>query len=254
MNPPIRLYSAFPGIAARIDTERVIIARAIAEHVTVSWDDHEITFSCEDAPTLELLQNPSQLHYLNEVTQEHGFQTLIIEPGFVVPDREDRAAAPDNPPPPVNTVPPVNEVTLVGPVTPKQSRQMLNISQRSKLLTWLETNRALAELEPDTDLAVTASEALGFPLNASHIRTLRTHLGIAKVKPEPLPADLSLADLQARLAAHEERLDNHAVQAAGMKATIAALHDRLRVVIARVNEGAVLLAVADLPPLNQSGQ
>ena len=39
-----------------------------------------------------------------------------------------------------------------------------------------------------------------------------------------------------------------------MKATIAALHDRLRVVIARVNEGAVLLAVADLPPLNQSGQ
>jgi hypothetical protein len=249
------LAQALPKLAAQIDTERPLIARAIADHVTVDLQTEifKVVLHVSDPGSFQLLETTSQWTYLRDLFTAHGFGDYVLELTHASP-------------PPVNTVPPVNEVppspsiTTAPSPTPKPPRQMLNITQRSKLLTWLETNRALAELEPDNDLAITAYQALGFLINASHIRTLRTHLGIAKIKPEPLPADLSLADLQARLAAHEERLAAHAVQAAGMKATIAALHDRLRGIIAhlnadaRFNGSADVEIVADLPPLNQSGQ
>lgn len=206
------LAQALPKLAAQIDTERPLIARAIADHTTVeiNTDLEQITLHISDAASYELLTTTSQFSYLRQVFDEHGFRAFRLNTYN----------------PPVKSVPAVNDVTP----TPQRTRTMLTLPQRAQLLAWVEAHRTEAATDPDTDLAAAAAAALGFPVNASHVRTVRTAAGIAKTKPEPLP-ELSLADLQARLNAHEQRLDDHAIEATSMNAVIQQLMKRVAQVI-----------------------
>lgn len=83
---------------------------------------------------------------------------------------------------------------------------------------------------------MSAAADLAFPIHASHVRSIRLSLSIAKAKPEPLP-ELSLTDLQKQVTILH-------IDTAGMKDTIAELRARLRDVLEHLN----------LPPLSQSGQ
>ena len=251
---------ALPKLAAQIDTERPLIARAIADHTTIeiNTDLEEITLHISDEASYELLTTTSQLTYLRQAFDEHDFRsyTLRIE--------RPRSGA-------VNTVPAVNDVTPSSP-PPSRTRTMLTLPQRAQLLAWVEAHRAEAATTPDATLATHASEDLLFSINASHVRTIRDALGIAKTKPEPtLPEGITLAELQKQLNTlradiavnhdatqknqldHAQRLDDYALEATGIKATIAALHERLRVVIAYLAENSHI-TIPQLPPLSQSGQ
>ncbi len=225
------LAQAFPSIAAQIDADRVLLARPIAEHTTCEWSEKEIILHCDDDATYQLLTTPSQSAYLRTAFSLpiHAMRHLPVDN--------------DTPPidPPVNTFPAVNDVTTSGP-TPQRTRTMLTLPQRAQLLAWVEAHRADVATDPDTDLAMSAAAALGFPVNASHVRTVRTAAGIAKTKPEPLPK-LSLADLQARLNAHEQHLDDHAIEATSMNATIQQLMKRVAQIIEHVG--------MPTPPLGQ---
>lgn len=221
------LAQALPKLAAQIDTERPLIARAIADHTTVeiNTDLEQITLHISDDASSELLTTTSQFSYLRQVFDEHGFRAFSLNTYN----------------PPVNPAPAVNDVTTSGP-TPQRTRTMLTLPQRAQLLAWVEAHRADVATDPDTDLAMSAAAALGFPVNASHVRTVRTAAGIAKTKPEPLP-ELSLADLQARLNAHEQCLDDHAIEATSMNATIQQLMKRVAQIIEHVG--------MPTPPLGQ---
>ena len=231
------LAQALPKLAAQIDTERPLIARAIADHVTIeiNADLEQITLHISDQSSYELLTTGSQHTYLRQAFDNHGFRAYSLSTS--------------------QEIDPVNPVTTVNDVTTEQratgiyntttgaavtslprTRTILTLPQRAQLLTWVEAHRAEAATKPDTDLATSAAASLGFPVNASHVRTVRAAAGLAKTKPEPLP-ELSLTDLQKQVTILH-------IEAAGMKDTIAELRARLRDVLEHLN----------LPPLSQSGQ
>lgn len=225
------LTAALPKLAAQIDTERPLIARAIAEHVTVDLQTEvfKIILHVSDAASHQLLSTQSQRDYLRQLFTDYGLVDYAIEITHTVP-------------------------SVSAPVpTPRTPRLMLTLPQRAKLLTWVQQHSDRAATDPDSDLATAAATDLEFPLHSSHIRSVRTSLGIAKVKPEPtpspIPSDLSLADLQSRLNAHEERLDSLAISATGTQATISALHDRLSQIIHWLDRMSYT-TIPELPPLS----
>lgn len=225
------LTAALPKLAAQIDTERPLIARAIAEHGTVDLQTEvfKIILHVSDAASHQLLSTQSQRDYLRQLFTDYGLVDYAIEITHTVP-------------------------SVSAPVpTPRTPRLMLTLPQRAKLLTWVQQHSDRAATDPDSDLATAAATDLEFPLHSSHIRSVRTSLGIAKVKPEPtpspIPSDLSLADLQSRLNAHEERLDSLAISATGTQATISALHDRLSQIIHWLDRMSYT-TIPELPPLS----
>lgn len=225
------LTAALPKLAAQIDTERPLIARAIAEHVTVDLQTEvfKIILHVSDAASHQLLSTQNQRDYLRQLFTDYGLVDYAIEITHTVP-------------------------SVSAPVpTPRTPRLMLTLPQRAKLLTWVQQHSDRAATDPDSDLATAAATDLEFPLHSSHIRSVRTSLGIAKVKPEPtpspIPSDLSLADLQSRLNAHEERLDSLAISATGTQATISALHDRLSQIIHWLDRMSYT-TIPELPPLS----
>lgn len=181
------LAAALPKLAAQIDTERPLIARAIADHVTIEINTvrDEITLHISDTSSYELLTTPSQINYLRQAFDQHGFNTYSLNTANPQPD---------------NPVPPVNDVT---PTEPPQKRLMLTLPQRAQLMAWLESHRDRAATDPDSALATSAAAALAFPLNASHVRSVRLTLKIEKTKPELLP-EINLAELQKRIESLED--------------------------------------------------
>lgn len=240
------LTAALPKLAAQIDTERPLIARAIAEHVTVDLQTEvfKIILHVSDAASHQLLSTQSQRDYLRQLFTDYGLVDYAIEITHTVPSVPSV--------PSVESVPSVPSVSAPVP-TPRTPRLMLTLPQRAKLLTWVQQHSDRAATDPDSDLATAAATDLEFPLHSSHIRSVRTSLGIAKVKPEPtpspIPSDLSLADLQSRLNAHEERLDSLAISATGTQATISALHDRLSQIIHWLDRMSYT-TIPELPPLS----
>lgn len=214
------LAQAFPHIAAQIDAERVLLTRPIAEHTTCEWSEKEIILHCDDDATYQLLTTPSQSAYLRTAFSLpiHAMRHLPVDN--------------DTPPidPPVNTFPAVNDVTPVPETTPQRTRTMLTLPQRAQLLAWIEARLDRAATEPDNALAMSAAADLAFPIHASHVRSIRLSLSIAKAKPEPTP-EITLADLQTRLNAHEQRLDDHAIEATSMNAAIQQLMKRMAQII-----------------------
>jgi len=237
------LAQAFPHIAAKIDAERVLLARPIAEHTTCEWSDKEIILHCDDDATYQLLTTPSQAAYLREA--------------FSLPIRAMRQLAPDAQPATENSEPSTKQ---------KRTANTLTFLERQALQTWMSqpaTTEFVAH-ESDTDAArqATKDHRLLFPdltITPANIASMRKILRIEKVKPEKpaplqLPDGLTLADLQARLQAHEERLDDLRVAGQGMTAAIAELHSRLHTLIALHNDTAIpgcsIPPLAPLPTVN----
>lgn len=239
------LAQAFPHIAAQIDAERVLLTRPIAEHTTCEWSEKEILLLCDDDATYQLLTTPSQAAYLRRTFS----LPIHAMRNFPMPDA-----------PQVNQPPTENS----EPRTTKRTANALTFHERKALENWMQQpdNTHLVAHESDTDAARQASKDLDpIHLTAANITSMRKLLGIEKIKPEKpqplqLPEGLSLADLQARVQAHEERLDAMHVEATGMKATIAELHDRLKTLITLKNYNAD--PACCIPPLTdlpiQSGQ
>lgn len=215
------LAQAFPHIAAQIDAERVLLARPIAEHTTCEWSDKEIILHCDDDATYQLLTTSSQSAYLREAfpLPIHAMRKLPTEPS--TKNEEQR--------------------TMV-----KRTANALTFLERQALQAWMSKpdNTHFVAHESDTDAARQASKDLDpIHITAANIVSMRKLLGIEKVKPEkpaPLqfPDGLTRADLQARVQAHEERIDAMHIEATGMKATIAELHDRLQILITLKNYNA----------------
>lgn len=258
------LAQAFPHIAAQIDAERVLLTRPIAEHTTCEWSEKEILLLCDDDATYQLLTTPSQAAYLRRTFS----LPIHAMRNFPMPDA-----------PQVNQPPTENS----EPRTTKRTANALTFHERKALENWMQQpdNTHLVAHESDADAARQATKDLQlifhedpkdplaaqrqtFPdltITAGNIASMRKLLGIEKVKPQKpqplqLPEGLSLADLQARVQAHEERLDAMHVEATGMKATIAELHDRLKTLITLKNYNAD--PACCIPPLTdlpiQSGQ
>lgn len=215
MNTRPTLLAAFPSFAARIDTERPLIARDIADHVTVSWDDDTIILHCDDAPSYQLLTTLSQLDYLTTTAAAFGFTLQIAAPPTA-------AAAPDPAPEPQ--------------AEPKPLKSYLSYQDRKKLEAWMQEpeNTHYVQHESDTDAARKASQDLDpLHLTASNIAGMRKMLGIAKARPTPppelpLPPDLDLAKLQAQVNEQGSQLDALRVQATGMKDTLTELRRAVR--------------------------
>lgn len=222
MNPPRpTLLAAFPSFAARIDTERPLIARAIADHVTVSFDDDTITLHCDDAPTHQLLTTASQLDYLTTTAPAFGFMLQIAAPPTTEPTPEPQSE-------------------------PKPVKSYLSYQDRKKLEAWMQEpeNTHYVQHESDTDAARKASQDLDpLHLTASNIASMRKMLGIAKAKPAPppelpLPSDLCVATLQAQVNEQGSQLAALRIEATGMKDTIAALRRAVRDLIMAHNAKA----------------
>lgn len=249
------LAQAFPHIAAQIDAERVLLVRPIAEHTTCEWSEKEIILHCDDDATYQLLTTPSQAAYLRST--------------FSLPIHAMRKL-PNTAEPQVNQPPTENS----KPKTTKRTANALTFMERDALRQWMQQpdNIHLVAHESDTHAASEASRHFsqltkpatteggdsepafpGLTITPANIASMRKLLGIEKVKPEKpqplqLPEGLSLVDLQARVQAHEERLDAMHVQATGMKATIAELHDRLKTLITLKNYNAD--PACCIPPLS----
>lgn len=230
------LAQAFPHIVAQIDAERVLLARPIAEHTTCDWSEKEIILHCDDDATYQLLTTPSQAAYLRNTF------SLPIHAVRKMPAAEP----PATPPPTENS----------QPKTPKRTANALTFLERQTLQQWMQQpdNTHFVAHESDADAARQATKDLDpTHITAANIASMRKLLNIEKFKPEKpqpfqLPEGVSLADLQARVQAHEERLDAMHVQATGMKATIAELHDRLKTLITLKNYNAD--PACCIPPLS----
>lgn len=236
--PRPTLLAAFPSFAARIDTERPLIARAIADHVTVSFDDDIMTLHCDDAPTHQLLTTASQLDYLKTTAETFGFTTLHL----TVPPTTTPAPEPQPEPKPET----------------KPVKSYLSYQDRKKLEAWMQEpeNTHYVQHESDTDAARKASQDLD-PLHftASNITGIAFLLGIAKAKPAPppelpLPPDLDLAKLQAQINEQGSQLAALRIEATSMKDTIAALRRAVADLIRAHNAKTGLYdAICPLPEL-----
>lgn len=194
------LLSAFPKAAAIIDEQRPLIARAIADHVTVDWDDTSLTIHCDDESTFQLLTTEHQSRFLTDLFKaECAFQTVHILP------------------------PQSTEPDLFKPAAETTKRNTLSIVERAKLLTWLDENRALCPVNSDAELAPIAAEKLGFTVSPSNIRTIREALKIPRCAPPP--PDTDLAALAAKVAEHDIQLGP--LKANSLPAMLTALRDTI---------------------------
>jgi hypothetical protein len=255
------LAQAFPAIAAQIDAERVLLTRPIAEHTTCEWSDKEILLHCEDDSTYQLLTTPSQASYL---------RTAFSLPIYAMRQLPAPAKDPSDPSP---------SSDLPSTEPKRRTANALNFLERDALRHWMlePMSTHLVAHGSDTEAATQASIALenafaGLVITPGNIASMRKLLGIEKIKPEKpqpaqLPDGLTLAELQQQILTlqtnhaitesatqanqldHARQLDLHAARATGMDATIAELHDRLRVVIAYLGEHSHI-AIPPLSPLS----
>lgn len=215
--------AALPFLAALIDTERPLVARAIAEHVTVeiNEDERSLELHVSDTASWQLLTTTSQRTYLRQLLDDQGWKNYALR--IHSPDAADPApTAPE----PAAEAPPV---ALTPP------RCILDLRQRAALLTWLEARRNLCATLTDNQLAADASAELGFPIGVTNVRTIRVQqLGIAKAKAEPPapPSDISLAVLQAAVERHSLQLD--AIQGINLTEVLTNLRDSLHALDVRV--------------------
>jgi hypothetical protein len=215
MHPTIA--AALPKLAAQIDTERPLIARAIADYVTVEINaaTEEVTLHVSDEASYDLLTTISQRTYLRQAFDDHHFLAYTLRIERPRPTAPKPAAEP--------------------PASPTPPRCILDLRQRAALLTWLEARPNLCATLTDNQLAADATAELGFPIGTTNIRTIRVHeLGIAKAKAEPPapPSDISLAVLQAAVDRHSLQLD--AIQGINLAEVLTNLRDSLHALDLRV--------------------
>lgn len=265
------LVQAFPHIAAQIDAARPILAQAIPHLHVATIEDNKVVLVCNDPPTSELLSSSSQGSYFAALFNTHFGRPISLELNHLPPGTQLEDFI-------VCKSPPLHPSTT-PPASPKRTANALTFRERQALQTWMSQpdNTHFVAHESDTDAARQATQDLRlivkgvdgdykpvFPdltITPANIGSMRKLLGIEKVKPEKpaplqLPDGLTLADLQARIQAHEERLDDLRVQAAGIKDLINMLHKHLKEVIEHVQTltpGVYTLHA--LPPLpSQPGQ
>lgn len=241
-----RLSSILPSLAAQIDTERPLLARAFAEFITVEipadGPEGPIQLHCADKETFDLLQIPSQKAAIQDAFNTHGFLGYTI----------------------LCTKPETQLATGIRRLS-KRTANALTFLERDALRQWMQLPDPFHYVahKSDADAARFASGALSpLTITSGNIASMRKLLGIEKVKPEKpqpaqLPDGLTLSDLQSRLQAHEERLDDLRVQGTGMQATLADFHRCLSVIVAHINTSVTPLDPVRGPgwmPSSPSGQ
>ncbi len=182
------LAAAFPKQAAQIDTERPLIARAIAEHVTVSWNDtQELVLHCDDDPSHQLLITPSQYQYLRTVFPTFASLAVVLAlaPNIITPElvldacEKERQASREKAAP----------------------RNQLAMEQVLALGNWLAqpANTKLAADDTDPVVAAAATEALKFTVTVPNIVRARKALNIQKTKPATPDPQTDLVELARRV-------------------------------------------------------
>ena len=216
------LAAAFPKQAAQIDTERPLISRAIAEHVTVSWTDtHELVLHCDDEPSHQLLTTSSQFQYLRSVFYEFTGLAVVLAlaPNHITPElvldacEKERQASRDKAAP----------------------RNQLAMEQVLALGNWLAqpANTKLATDDTDPVVAAAATQALNFTVTVPNIVRARKALNIQKAKPAAPDPQTDLVELARRVSRLEVDnpqeimvlRQNLRVEVNGINATITALRD-----------------------------
>ncbi len=248
MNTTPTLTQAFPAIAARIDADRPILAHAIPHLRVASIEDNKVVLVCNDPPTSELLSSSSQGSYFAELFNNHYGRPITLElnhlpPGCELTEFTGTRVEGFNPAP--------------SPTAPKRTSNALTFHERKALESWMQQpdNTHFVANESDADAARQASKALDpVHVTAANIASMRKLLGIEKIKPEkpaPLPPELNLSCVQGWINQHSDDLAELRVQATGMKATIAELHNRLKTVIELHNQtatpGCCIPPLSDLP-------
>lgn len=186
MTPLPTLAQAFPRLAAQIDTERPLIARAIADHVTVEWEAEHIRFYVSDASSFQLLSTSAQHSYLIALCSTIGFDLRIFDNSSPQPTPETKHQEP--------------ETTL------PRRYNTLTFQERMKLQSWMQEpdNTHFVAHESDTDAARQASKDLDpIHITSANIGSMRKILRIEKVKPEkpatPALPGIDLITLTARV-------------------------------------------------------
>lgn len=121
----------------------------------------------------------------------------------------------------------------------KRSVNRLNRMQDSELIAWMrqEENTAFVAKETDKAAAIKAAADLGFPITAANITGTRNALNIPKLRPAaPEPTDPSLADLQRRFLAAENRIEALQVKATSMDELLTSLRTTLSHAEARLTK------------------
>lgn len=213
------LAAAFPKQAAQIDTERPLIARAIADHVTVSWTDtNELVLHCDDDPSHQLLSTPSQYQYLRTVFSQFAILAVTLAPS-ITPElvldacEKERQASREKAAP----------------------RNQLAMEQVLALGNWLAQpeNTKLATDDTDPVVAAAATQALKFTVTVPNIVRARKALNIQKTKPAAPDPQTDLVELSRRVSRLEVDnpqeimvlRQNFRVELTGINATITALRD-----------------------------
>lgn len=227
---PAPITAALPGLATKIEDERPLIASALLDIRVTRIDDTVLHCAVSDPHSYEILTSPRQWDYLNKTLSAHFGRDSTFD--FTLN---------------------LNGSQL--PPTPRRTANTLTYHERKALENWMQQpdNALFVAHESDADAARQASKDLTPTIiTPGNIGSMRKLLGLEKAKPEKpqppaLPEGLTLADLQARVQDHEERIDAMHVHATGMKATLAELHRALHLVIATLDEKARVSIPQPLP-------
>lgn len=230
---------ALPHLAALIDDERPLISAALLDLRVTEIGDSIVHADVTTQHSYDILTTQSQHDYLNAALTKHWGKPSSLFLTLNLPSE-----------PPLSPLPPVPNDK------PKRTANTLTFSKRNQLQSWMTIAENTTYVANESDV-LAAGKAIGdlqMDITPGNIKSMRQLLGIEKVKPTPttpiLPEGLTLADLQARLQAHEKRLDaltgttaglqgivpDLRVRADGMQATIADLHRVLSRVIAYLAE------------------
>lgn len=239
MNTHPRLATILPAIAAEIDVERPMLSPLFATSigVQIAEDTHTVWLHCADESTHSFLSIPTQIEGVRAAFANHGFRDYHINIHPVTWSDTSETSAPSDKP-------------------QKRTSNALTFLERQALQQWMQQpdNTYLVAHESDADAARQATKDLDpTHITVANIASMRKLLGIEKIKPEKpqspqLPEGVTLASLQSWIDQHCDELAELRVEATGMKATIAELHDRLKTLITLKNYNAD--PACCIPPLS----
>lgn len=232
---PTPFTTAFPQLAAEIDAARPLISAALLDIRVTDIGDFTVNADVITQHSYDILTRQTQFDYLNQALSTHWQKTA----GFFFKFQPETA--------PVNpdiVTPALASAIAQEPV--KRTSNALTFLERQLLQHWMQQPDNAAYVAKESDASAAGKATLDIAeakpsecplfITAGNIQSMRKLLGIEKIKltkaPEsPELIQIPLADLQARLSVHEERLDTLTVQGTGMQATIADLHRVLTEII-----------------------
>lgn len=199
---PTPFATAFPHLAAQIDSERPLISAALLDILVTHIGDDHILAEVTTQHSYELLTIQSQHEYLHKALSRHWGKDASFSLTRHIPSAQ-----------PPDIVTPALDAAIAQS-NAKRTANTLTFTERAALQFWMqqEVNEAYVANESDADAAAKATQDLaakGIAITSGNIAGMRKILRIEKVKKTPPPPahDIDLVALHAQVQQHHLQLD-----------------------------------------------